>query len=69
MKKNDLQRKIILNEFEDKYNPLKVHAELRKLDLPNEPARQLSNWYEDIFYKQVMDLYQREKTKRIWDIK
>lgn len=69
MKKTDLERKIILDDFESKYHPLKINSELRRLEIPVMQAKYLSDWYEDIFYKKVMDIYQREKTKRIWNIK
>jgi len=53
----------VLNEFEDKYNPLKVYAELRKLGIGKSEASGLASWYEQMFYDRVIDEYQRIKKK------
>jgi len=41
--------------FEDKYNPMKVYASLRfELGIPRPTARELSQWYEDMFYQRAL---------------
>lgn len=47
-----------LEEFEDIYNPMRVYGRLKRL-MPKEEARELSSWYEDIFYKQAIDRIKR----------
>ena len=55
MKDSKFQKTLRKMEFEDIYNPLKVYAYLRKgLDIPRERARELTRWYEDVFYKVVI---------------
>jgi len=60
--KNKLENILeVLNEFEDKYNPLKVYAELRKLGIAKPEASGLAEWYEQMFYNRAIDEYKRIK--------
>ena len=60
--KNKLENILeVLNEFEDKYNPLKVYARLRDLGINKGKSGELVSWYEDVFYKQIIDEYKRIK--------
>jgi len=48
----DKRRLELLKEFEDRYNPMRINAYLRfGLGIPRTRANELSQWYEDVFYK------------------
>jgi len=56
-----LEKKLPIENFEDVYNPLKVYARLRDLGINKGKSGELVSWYEDVFYKQIIDEYKRIK--------
>ena len=61
---NKMEKELCRLEFEDKYNPMKVYAYLRfGFEFSRERARELSKWYEDVFYKVIIHEYDGNKNK------
>ena len=61
--------KITLEEkkrrFNDMYNPIRVYTNLRYvLEIPKHRARELSAFYDDVFYKVVMKEVDNEEKRK-----
>ena len=53
----NLEKKIEkIEDFEDRYNPLKFYAMLREIGVMKEEALRYSRIYEEGIYKNVMDI-------------
>ena len=58
---SELEKKLAYNKFQDIYNPMKPYALFRKMGINKEKSQELASWYEDVFYKQIIDEYRRIK--------
>ena len=58
---SELEKKLAYNKFQDIYNPMKPYALLLGMGINKEKSQELASWYEDVFYEQIMNEYERIK--------
>lgn len=52
----------IIEEFEDKYNPLHFYCRLRELELPEKEAKRWAEIYELGIYKNILESLKKPKS-------